>query len=176
MTGLRGVTGVWRVGISHYTVPMIDPELSLTVLTGLAAAVYAFVVVVTTTVPPIRLAVGAVGFGPFVWWVFGPHFFDFAEIALPPGIRRPALVLIGLAIATRYASVRSNRVGARGLRIAAVTAAALFWVGVGVSTANLLLAATALLPAFASGSSSIPRAELSGGESRSQRLHQQDSE
>jgi hypothetical protein len=129
---------------------MIDLELSIRLLIALASAVFAGVVVVTREASGARLAAAAVGLAPLIAWIVAPQFLSVAELSLPVAVRRPAVLLVGVAILLRYLPLRTDRHGGRGTRLAPVAAAILFWTGVAVTSANWIVAVGALLPATAS--------------------------
>jgi hypothetical protein len=140
---------------------VIELELSVQLLTGLATAVFTFVVVITAAVSPARAAVGLVGLAPLAAWILLPEFLQIGAIDLPIRIRRPAVLLVAVAILLRYIPLRARRFAAGAVRATAIAAAVTFWAGVGLSSANWIVAVAALLPAFASALSATPRVAAS---------------
>lgn len=128
---------------------MIELELSIQLLTGLATAVYVFVVLGTGSVGPAAATAGMVGLTPLLSWIIVPEFLGFADVGLPVAVRRPAVLLVGVAILLRYLPLRTSRFSETGLRVAGISAAVLFWGGVALSSANWIVALGAALPAIA---------------------------
>ena len=153
---------------------MIELELSVRLLAGLATAVFAFVVIVTAIVSPVRAAAGLVGLTPLIGWILVPEFLQAGTISLPIVIRRPAVLLIAVAILLRYIPLRSRHFTTAAIRATAVAAAGLFWLGIALSAANWIVALSALLPAFASAFSSTQRAAVSSYVTRPHSSNQSD--
>lgn len=155
---------------------MIELELSVQLLTGLSTAVYAFVVAGTSTMTPVRATAGIIGLAPLLSWIVVPPFLGVADLSLPLVARRPAVLLVGIAILLRYLPLRTGRMGAGGTRAAAVAGALLFWAGVSLSAANWIVAVATLLPAAVSAAAPIRKAAESSDEARRPNRDHTDSE
>ncbi len=125
---------------------MIDTTTSVQLLAGLAIVVYALVTVVLTRITTRAGTLAAIGLAPGVIWVIAPDALAAGSMDLPFPVRRLALLLIGVAVAVRYLSARTDQpAGTR--RVAGIVSAICFWSGVSVTSGNWLVSIGALVSA-----------------------------
>lgn len=134
---------------------MIDTTTSVTLLAGLSIVAYALVTIVLTRITTRAGALAAIGLAPAVVWVIAPEALAAGSIDLPFTVRRPAILLIGAALAVRYLSARTDQPAMTG-RIAGIASAICFWSGLSVTSGNWLVSVGALVAAVVFATA-IPR-------------------
>lgn len=127
---------------------MIDIATSVRLLLALVVLVYGYLVAMGSP-GRRRLVLAAVGIVPFFVWIVAPGALSMGEMGVALGVRRIALLASAAAVALRYASVRSRERSHAARRAMSVVASALLLASLAVGSSNWLVAAAAVVTAFA---------------------------